>query len=141
MPQLVVGESYQVTVKSIIKSGAVVELQPGWTELIHISNMSSGFVSNVEDYVKVGCTYEAKAKEGKVKPVELSLSHLNLGPKSLKQSVPSKPNQSGKNYSSKPKPTLDDMIAKSQKDLEDKFSSSRMTNERIRYKKNKKGGN
>lgn len=77
---------YPVTVTKIIKAGAVVQFEDGDTNLIHISNISDRFVSNVELFVQVGKTYDAMAIEGKVRPVELSLKHLRLQPASQNRS-------------------------------------------------------
>lgn len=77
---LVPGSNYDVKVFKIIKSGVLVQLKDESTELIHISNISSKFVGNIADFVTVGETYKARAQVGKIKDVELSLKHLDLGP-------------------------------------------------------------
>ena len=75
---LELGRTYTVTAEKIISHGVIVRLEDGTTELIHVSNISSDFVKNIQDYVTVGDQYEACCIESQVKPAELSLKHLNL---------------------------------------------------------------
>lgn len=53
---------YQVEVIRIVKSGAVVKLEDESTELIHISNLSTRFVSKIEDVVSIGDKLKAYGK-------------------------------------------------------------------------------
>lgn len=48
------GENYEGTVRSVKPFGAIVEIMPGKSGLLHISELDHGYVENVEDYVKVG---------------------------------------------------------------------------------------
>lgn len=48
------GENYEGTVRSVKPFGAIVEIMPGKTGLLHISELDHGYVENVEDYVQVG---------------------------------------------------------------------------------------
>ena len=52
--ELEVGKVLKVKVKRIAPFGAFVEIRPGVEGLIHISNLSEGFVQKVEDVVKPG---------------------------------------------------------------------------------------
>lgn len=76
--ELQIGKKYKVTVSKIIKVGAIVEMEDGSTELIHISNISNDYVANIEDFVTVGSAYEATCQAGKTKSIELTLRPLNL---------------------------------------------------------------
>ncbi len=49
-----VGEIYTGKVKRITDFGAFVEITPGKDGLVHVSQLSDGFVKNVSDVVKVG---------------------------------------------------------------------------------------
>ncbi len=49
-----VGQTFQSKVVRIVPFGAFVELKPGMDGLVHISNLSDGYVEKVEDIVKVG---------------------------------------------------------------------------------------
>ena len=74
-------EKYGVTVVEVIpKTGAVVRMEDGTTQLIHISNISDEYVRDVNDYVSVGELLVAKCQEGKreSRPLELSLRYLGI---------------------------------------------------------------
>lgn len=74
-------EKYEVTVVEVIpKTGAVVRMEDGTTQLIHISNISDEYVRDVNDYVSVGETLIARCQEGKRedRPLELSLRYLGI---------------------------------------------------------------
>ncbi|TWU64507.1 polyribonucleotide nucleotidyltransferase [Crateriforma conspicua] len=49
-----IGKIYDGTVSSIKEFGAFVEILPGRDGLVHISEMSSGFVSNIDSVIGVG---------------------------------------------------------------------------------------
>lgn len=70
--KLVIGQTYEVKVEKIVGYGAIVKMEDGTTQLLHISNISDRFVKNIEDYVKVGDTIKVDCIVGKVKPEELS---------------------------------------------------------------------
>lgn len=55
-----VGKVYDVRISRIVNFGAFCELPSGKEGLIHISELSDGFVENVEDVVKVGDELKAK---------------------------------------------------------------------------------
>jgi len=57
------GEIYKGEVKRIQPFGAFVEILPGKDGLVHISDMSEGFVKNPEDVVKIGDEIEVRVKE------------------------------------------------------------------------------
>lgn len=57
------GEIYEGEVKRIQPFGAFVEILPGKDGLVHISDMSEGFVKNPEDVVKIGDKIEVRVKE------------------------------------------------------------------------------
>jgi polyribonucleotide nucleotidyltransferase len=48
------GEMFQGKVKRILEFGAFVEILPGQEGLVHISQLSDGYVKKVEDVVKIG---------------------------------------------------------------------------------------
>ena len=76
--KLEVGKTYDVSVDRILPIGAVVRMEDGSTELIHISNIADCYVSDVANFVSVGKHYEATCEEGKTRPVQLSLIPLGL---------------------------------------------------------------
>lgn len=121
--ELSVGKTYEVRVQRIIRSGIIVEMSDGSTELIHLSNISNEYVSDIHNFVDEGNIYVATCIVGKTKPTELSLRPLNLKskkPESLYRSEGKlvntnrgKPGSSRKPNELKKKESksLDDMIA------------------------------
>lgn len=77
--KLTVGETYNVKVEKILSYGAIVKMEDGSTQLIHISNISEKFVRDVNDFVKVGDTIKADCIKGNVKPEELSIKVYTRG--------------------------------------------------------------
>ena len=71
--KLVIGEKYTGQVTSILPYGAVLQFDDGSTQLLHISNISDNFVSNVADFVVLGQYYEVTAVPGSVKDIEITL--------------------------------------------------------------------
>ena len=55
-----VGEIYEVTVEKIVNFGAFCEIAPGKSGLIHVSELSDGFVKEVEEFLKIGDVINAK---------------------------------------------------------------------------------
>lgn len=77
---LELGKSYQVTVVKLLDKGAIVSV-PGSksTEFIHISKLSSAYVSKVSDVVSVGDTIMTKCIENK------QLNKLELSPRDFSE--------------------------------------------------------
>lgn len=55
-----VGEIYEVKVEKIVNFGAFCEIAPGKSGLIHVSELSDGFVKEVEEFLKIGDVINAK---------------------------------------------------------------------------------
>lgn len=66
-----VGEIYNATVEKITSFGAFCEILPGKSGLLHISELASGFVKDVSDYLKEGDIVKVKVigidDQGKIK--------------------------------------------------------------------------
>jgi len=66
-----VGEIYNATVEKITSFGAFCEILPGKLGLLHISELASGFVKDVSDYLKEGDIVKVKVididDQGKIK--------------------------------------------------------------------------
>lgn len=58
--QLEIGEIYEGTVADLLDFGALVEILPGRTGLLHISEITDGYVEKVEDWFKVGDKVKVK---------------------------------------------------------------------------------
>jgi polyribonucleotide nucleotidyltransferase len=57
------GEIYEGTVARIQSFGAFVEILPGKDGLVHVSDMSDGFVKNPEDVVHIGDKVQVRVRE------------------------------------------------------------------------------
>lgn len=57
------GEAYEGTVKRIQPFGAFVEILPGKEGLVHVSQMSQGFVANPADVVQIGQKVKVQVEE------------------------------------------------------------------------------
>ena len=57
------GEVYTGVVKKVVNFGAFVEIMPGKTGLLHVSELDHSYVDNVEDYVQVGDKIDVKLLE------------------------------------------------------------------------------
>lgn len=68
--QIEEGKIVNGTVTGITNFGAFVELEGGQTGLVHISEISTSYVKDINDHVKVGDTVEVKVlpsdKKGKI---------------------------------------------------------------------------
>lgn len=74
--------NYNVKIIKVLTKGIIVELTdyPGETAFIHISKISTKFVDDVNKFVKLGDTFEAKGVPSNISGIELSLLHLSLQP-------------------------------------------------------------
>lgn len=142
--ELQIGNTYNVKVAKIIKSGIIVEMSDESTEFIHLSNISDQYVNNISNFVSVGYIYTATCIKGKSKPFELSLKPLNLKPASLNKPTVKNPKYVNEKVVRKHIPTsnvkqpksLDDMIANMNACYEDKMKAYNK-NRYDRRKKNK----
>ena len=72
------GHKYIGTAIEIKPYGAILKMEDNTTSLLHISNISDEYVSNVADFITVGQSYEVTAIPGKVRPVELTLRDVDV---------------------------------------------------------------
>nr|DAK99480.1 MAG TPA: putative RNA-binding protein [Caudoviricetes sp.] len=145
---LEIGKFVDVEVIRIIDKGAVVRLEDGHTELIHLSKISNKFVRDVNDYLAVGDRLKAEVIKGTYKEAELSIKYLALSPnKKEEEKYNEKPFENvepQKSYNqakkeSFPQMSLDDMIKQSNKQFDDKFRGKRdFTKKNKNYRKNKR---
>lgn len=61
--QVKVDEEFEGTVKRIMPFGAFVEITPGKEGMVHVSQMSTGFVSNPTDVVSIGQKVKVRVME------------------------------------------------------------------------------
>jgi len=74
------GEIIEGTVEDIVDFGAFVELFPGKTGLLHISEVSDGFVQNVTDHLEIGQKVTVKVLSVDKNSGKISLSIKALNP-------------------------------------------------------------
>ena len=144
---LEIGKFVDVEVIRIIDKGAVVRLEDGHTELIHLSKISNRFVRDVKDYLSLGDRLKAEVVKGTYKESELSIKYLDLSPKKKEEKTNEKPVENAKpqksyNQAKKesfPQMSLDDMIKQSNKQFDDKFRGKReFTKKNKNYRKKKR---
>lgn len=58
-----VGEDYEGQILSVESFGAIIEIMPGKTGLLHVSEIDYGYVDRVEDYFTAGDTVKVKLLE------------------------------------------------------------------------------
>lgn len=76
--ELELGKKYNVTVKATKeKLGIIVEMEDGSTQLIHISNLSEGYVNDVTQFGSTGDHLIATCITGERHDLELSLTGVN----------------------------------------------------------------
>lgn len=138
-------------VTGITAFGAFVQIQDGTTGLIHISEISTGYVSDINDYLKVGQTVKAVAlsveKDGKLSLSLKRYLELEQGeiPKSIKREYKKQERKQNKgNFqskgnllysqspvyeSSKDSSSFEDKLNKFMKDSDEKLSALRKSTE------------
>jgi len=78
--EIMPGEEFEGEVKRLMAFGAFVEILPGKEGLVHVSKMSSGFVKNPEDIVKVGDKVKVKVREiDSQGRINLQMTHMPDG--------------------------------------------------------------
>lgn len=79
MSKYKIGEIVTGCVTGIEKYGIFISLDEYYSGLIHISEISSSFVRNIHDYVKIGETIKAKVLEedDKNQHVKLSIKDID----------------------------------------------------------------
>lgn len=111
--QLETGKIVEGKVKSIAQFGAFVELEGGAQGLVHISEISFGYVKEVSDFLKVGDKVKVKIlSEGKNGRLDLSVKQAMDRPKKPEpRPVPAETKMS-----------FEDMLSKFKKESDEKMS-------------------
>lgn len=139
--QLEVGTILEGKVSGITKYGVFVDLLEGKTGMVHISEISSGFVREIRDYVtenqvvkvkilsineqgKIGLSMKA-VEEKKASVVQKKTSHFN------KTSSTSSNRPGNFEWTKKPNPSssFEDMLAKFKQTSDEKISDLKKTTE------------
>ena len=111
--QLETGKIVEGKVKSIAPFGAFVEIEGGTQGLVHISEISFGYVKEVSDHLKVGDTVKVKIlSEGKNGRLDLS----------VKQAMEKPQKREFKPAPAETKMSFEDMLSKFKKESDEKMS-------------------
>ncbi len=73
-----IGQTYEGIVDGVVDFGAFVEIAPGLSGLVHVSELSDGFVKDVNDIVKVGDKVKIKILDidSKTKKIKLTMKSV-----------------------------------------------------------------
>lgn len=136
--ELTVGSVYPGKVSGIAKFGVFVELDKNTTGLVHISEVASSFVNDINDFVKVGD--EVKVKVLSIDNGKNSLS-IKAAAETDRSNVDFKKNSDFKRKNSKPQVfdginksksdapmSFEDMMAKFMQSSDEKFTDLKRKN-------------
>lgn len=132
--QLEVGSVLEGKVTGITKFGAFVELEPGTTGMVHISEVSSEFVKDINEYLQPNQMVKVKVLSiGEDKKISLSIKRAN------EVKTPAQPKKNNRFENEKPQRkkepmTFEEMMSKYKQSSEEKMSDLKrfMDNKRSR---------
>ena len=73
-----IGHKYVGEAIELRSYGAILKMEDGSTQLLHISNIANEYIQDVSKYIEVGKKYEVTAIPGQVRAVELTLKHVDI---------------------------------------------------------------
>ena len=139
---LKVGSLTSGKVQSVMPFGAFVALPDNKSGLVHISEITSEYIENINDYIKVGETVTVKVldidKSGKI-----SLSIKKAKPKNDEQKKPAgkvRPADIDWSGSSDKDLSFEDKLSKFKKDADEKMLALKRSNESKRSGGYRRGG-
>lgn len=132
--QLEVGSILEGKVTGITKFGAFVELEPGTTGMVHISEVASEFVKEISDHLQLNQTVKVKVLNiGDDNKISLSIKRAN------EANTPSRPKKNNrveadKTQRKKEPMTFEEMMTKFKQSSDEKMSDLKrfMDNKRSR---------
>lgn len=142
MNQLEVGSIIEGKVTGITKFGAFVSLGDGKSGMVHVSEVASSFVENINDFLQVGQDVKVKVinigEDGKV---SLSIKRTQEKPKRVQKKpaeVPGRP--TGGEWSAKKSEPMsfEDMMNKFKQTSDDKISGLKKKNN-LEVRRSRKG--
>lgn len=128
--QLEAGAVYDGKVTGITKFGAFVELEPGVVGMVHISEISTTYVDQVESYLTLGQEVKVKLLAlGEGKKISLSIKRVAAegDAPQREQRPPREPEKKAEPLTEEEK--LDDMIKKFKQASEEKILALKRSNE------------
>lgn len=135
--QLDVGKIYEGKVTGITKFGAFVELEPGTTGMVHISEVANTFVNEIKDFLTEGQTVKVKVLSvGEDGKISLSIKKAADNPPPRKDNVrkPYNNNNGGRRFDGgnkqsvqekaplTPEAAFEDMLNKFKQNSEERMS-------------------
>ncbi len=87
---LAVGQVFEGKVTGITNFGAFVELEPGVTGLVHISEVAAVYVKDINEHLKMNDTVKVKILSMQDSKVGLSIRQVQERPRQSKQSFEDK---------------------------------------------------
>ena len=125
--QIEVGAILEGKVTSITKFGAFVELPENKTGMVHISEVSTGFVKEITDYLQENQIVKVKVIEiDQNGRINLSIKRLLDQPQQSSRRAPARRGNVGWQPKQVVQPvTFEEMMSKFQADSDDKMSSLR----------------
>ena len=139
--QIDIGSVHEGTVTGLTKFGAFVKLENGASGMVHISEVSNEYVSEISDHLAEGDKVKVKVIEINEKgKISLSIKKALPQPEKPKPSKPKRENNSNRGWKGAPQQdtsapmSFEDMMAKFKAQSEDKMSD-------LKRMSDKRGGN
>ncbi len=139
--QIDIGSVHEGTVTGLTKFGAFVKLENGASGMVHISEVSNEYVSEISEHLAEGDKVKVKVIEINEKgKISLSIKKALPQPEKPKPSKPKRENNSNRGWKGTPQQdtsapmSFEDMMAKFKAQSEDKMSD-------LKRMSDKRGGN
>ncbi len=139
--QIDIGSVHEGTVTGITKFGAFVKLENGASGMVHISEVSNEYISEISEHLAEGDKIKVKVIEINEKgKISLSIKKAMPKPEKPKSPKPKKENNSNRGWKGTPQQetsapmSFEDMMAKFKAQSEDKMSD-------LKRSSDKRGGN
>lgn len=128
--ELNIGSVYPGKVTGITKFGVFVELEKGTTGLVHISEVSNGFVNDLNDFVKIGDAVNVKVLSIDGNKISLSIKRAEEQQKrsNPRSSRPLQVFDGIKKPKSNGPMSFEDMMAQYKQSSDEKFSDLKRKN-------------
>ena len=139
--QIDIGSVHEGTVTGLTKFGAFVKLENGASGMVHISEVSNEYVSEISEHLAEGDKVKVKVIEINEKgKISLSIKKALPQPEKPKPSKPKRENNNNRGWKGAPQQessapmSFEDMMAKFKAQSEDKMSD-------LKRSSDKRGGN
>lgn len=139
--QIDIGSVHEGTVTGLTKFGAFVKLENGASGMVHISEVSNEYVSEISEHLSEGDKVKVKVIEINEKgKISLSIKKALPQPEKTKAQKPKRENNNNRGWKGTPQQdssapmSFEDMMAKFKAQSEDKMSD-------LKRSSDKRGGN